>query len=330
MIKSPLLLEADGLFKRYGSTRGIFGRSRSVQAVNGLSLAIRRHEAVGLVGESGSGKSTAGRLLLGLETADAGTIRFEGDPLPKAGSAAWRRQRARMQMVFQDPLAALDRRLTVRRQIEEPMVIHRIPDAGDRAAALLEAVGLRPDQAERLPSSLSGGQRQRVVLARALATNPDLIVCDEPISALDVSIQAQILNLLSDLRQTRGTAILFISHDLRAVRQICDRINVMYLGSIVEEGPADAVLADPQHPYTRALVSAAPNHDGLRKDRIILQGEPPNPADRPSGCAFHPRCPSALAVCKSSSPVLGPLRRDATRGVACHLNTTPPSELGVS
>lgn len=322
MMDSPFLLEANGLVKHYVSSRGLVRQGRVIQAVNGVSLGIRRHEAVGLVGESGSGKSTTGRLLLGLEKADGGTVRFEGAPLPGAGSAAWRRQRARMQMVFQDPLAALDRRLIVRRQIEEPMLIHGLPDARDRATALLDAVGLRPDLAERLPASLSGGQRQRVVLARALATNPDLIVCDEPISALDVSIQAQILNLLSDLRQSRGTAILFISHDLRAVRQISDRIAVMYLGAIVEEGPTDAVLEDPQHPYTQALVSAAPTHEGLRKDRIILHGEPPNPADRPAGCAFHPRCPVARAACAQNAPALAPLAQDAARRVACHL--VPP------
>ncbi|KVC94495.1 peptide ABC transporter ATP-binding protein [Burkholderia ubonensis] len=322
IVNTPLLMEAEGLVKRYVSSRGIFRHGRVVQAVNGVSLAIGRHEAVGLVGESGSGKSTTGRLLLGLEKVDAGTVKFDGTTLPAAGSAAWRRQRARMQMVFQDPLAALDRRLAVRRQIEEPMIIHGLTDVRDRAAALLDAVGLRQDHAERLPASLSGGQRQRVVLARALATDPDLIVCDEPISALDASIQAQILNLLADLRQSRGTAILFISHDLRAVRQISDRIAVMYFGTIVEEGPTDAVLEDPQHPYTQALVSAAPTHEGLKKDRIILQGEPPNPADRPDGCAFHPRCPMARDACRQSVPALAPFAPDASRRVACHLVPT--------
>ncbi|WP_319017698.1 ABC transporter ATP-binding protein [Burkholderia cepacia] len=313
------LMEAEGLVKRYVSSRGIFRHGHVVHAVNGVSLAVGQHEAVGLVGESGSGKSTTGRLLLGIEKADAGTVKFDGACLPAPGSAAWRRQRAQMQMVFQNPLAALDRRLAVRRQIEEPMIIHGLADVRDRVSALLDAVGLRPDHADRLPASLSGGQRQRVVLARALATDPDLIVCDEPISALDVSIQAQILNLLSDLRQSRGTAILFISHDLRAVRQISDRIAVMYLGTIVEEGPTDAVLEDPQHPYTQALVSAAPTHEGLKKNRIVLQGEPPNPADRPDGCAFHPRCPTARDACRQIAPVLAPFATDAARRVACHL-----------
>ena len=318
-MNTPLLMEAEGLVKHYASSRGIVRHARVVQAVNGVSLAVGRHEAVGLVGESGSGKSTTGRLLLGLEKADAGTVKFDGACLPAPGSAAWRRQRARMQMVFQNPLAALDRRLAVRHQIEEPMIIHGLADARDRVAALLDAVGLSPDHADRLPASLSGGQRQRVILARALATDPDLIVCDEPISALDVSIQAQILNLLADLRQSRGTAILFISHDLRAVRQISDRIAVMYLGTIVEEGPTDAVLEDPQHPYTQALVSAAPTHEGLKKNRIILQGEPPNPADRPEGCAFHPRCPMARNACRQAVPTLAPFAPDVSRRVACHL-----------
>ncbi|GAI08482.1 unnamed protein product, partial [marine sediment metagenome] len=308
----------DDLVKHYDTARGPFRRSRVVQAVNGVSLAIRPHEVLGLVGESGSGKSTIGRLLLGLERPTSGTVTFDGGPLADADTVQWRRQRARMQMVYQNPLSALDRRLAIRKQVEEPLRIHGLLDVDRRVSALLDAVGLQPHHGERLPSELSGGQRQRAVLARALATDPELIVCDEPISALDVSIQAQILNLLADLRASKDTSILFISHDLRAVRQLSDRIAVVYLGTVVESGPASDVLEDPQHPYTRALVSAAPGHRGLQKDRIILQGEPPNPADRPAGCPFHPRCPMATPDCRTRLPQLIPLSSAPARQVACH------------
>jgi peptide/nickel transport system ATP-binding protein len=224
-----------------------------------------------------------------------------------------------MQMVFQDPLGALDRRLPIATQIAEPLDIHAIGAASDRSArveALLRAVGLRPDQGARYPHELSGGQRQRAVLARALATDPAVLVCDEPISALDVSIQAQVMNLLLDLQEQFGTSMLFVSHDLRAVRQVSHRVAVMYLGSIVEEGEPDAVLHDPAHPYTRALVSAIP-HPGRTGQRMVLQGDPPNPADRPSGCAFHPRCPVANGLCAREAPVLKP-RADG-RLIACHV-----------
>jgi peptide/nickel transport system ATP-binding protein len=313
------LLAAKDLLRRYHMRRGVLGRSVQVRAVDGVSLGIERGRTLGLVGESGCGKSTTGRLVLGMETPDGGTVAFEGRTLPAPGTAAWRAQRARMQMVFQDPLGALDRRLTIGAQVVEPLDIHRIGDRAARDArveALLHAVGLRPDQAMRFPHELSGGQRQRAVLARALATDPALLVCDEPISALDVSIQAQVMNLLVELQDRFGMGMLFISHDLRAVRQVSHRIAVMYLGRIVEEGEPDAVLQDPAHPYARTLVSAIP-HPGRPGQRMILQGDPPNPADRPSGCAFHPRCPVATALCARESPALKP-RADG-RLVACHV-----------
>jgi peptide/nickel transport system ATP-binding protein len=225
-----------------------------------------------------------------------------------------------MQMVYQDPLAALDRRLTIGVQIAEPLDIHHIGTAAERkerVAAVMAEVGLQPHHADRHPQSLSGGQRQRAVIARALVTNPDLLVCDEPISALDVSIQALVLNLLSDLQERLKMGMLFVSHDLRAVRQISQRVAVMYLGRIVEEGDPDAVLHDPAHPYTQALVSAIP-HPGKTAARVILQGDPPNPADRPTGCAFHPRCPVATATCRTETPELKPRRSDGRR-VACHI-----------
>ncbi|MCA3309835.1 MAG: ATP-binding cassette domain-containing protein [Roseomonas sp.] len=313
------LLEAEGLVRRYAMRRGIFGHAVEVRAVDGVSLKLERGRTLGLVGESGCGKSTTGRLVLGMEMPDAGRVSFEGATMPQPGRTAWRKLRARMQMVFQDPLGALDRRLPIATQIAEPLDIHAIGAASERAArveALLRAVGLRPDQGARYPHELSGGQRQRAVLARALATDPALLVCDEPISALDVSIQAQVMNLLLDLQEQFGTSMLFVSHDLRAVRQVSHRVAVMYLGRIVEEGEPDAVLHDPAHPYTRALVSAIP-HPGRTGQRMVLQGDPPNPADRPSGCAFHPRCPVANSLCAREAPVLKP-RADG-RLIACHV-----------
>ena len=313
------LLEAEGLVRRYAMRRGIMGRAVEVRAVDGVSLKLERGRTLGLVGVSGCGKSTTGRLVLGMETPDAGRVSFEGASMPQPGSVAWRKLRARMQMVFQDPLGALDRRLPIATQIVEPFDIHNIGAASERAArveALLRAVGLRPDQGALYPHELSGGQRQRAVLARALATDPALLVCDEPISALDVSIQAQVMNLLLDLQEQFGTSMLFVSHDLRAVRQVSHRVAVMYLGRIVEEGEPDAVLHDPAHPYTRALVSAIP-HPGRTGQRMVLQGDPPNPADRPSGCAFHPRCPVANSLCAREAPVLKP-RADG-RLIACHV-----------
>ncbi len=315
---APLLV-AERVVRRYGMRRGLLGRS-----VDGVSLTLRKGETLGLVGESGCGKSTTGRLVLGLETPDSGRVAFEGRPMPPPASAEWRALRARMQFVFQDPLGALDRRMTVADQIAEPMTIHGRPNGADLVEALLRDVGLRPDHGARYPHELSGGQRQRAVLARALATSPDLLVCDEPISALDVSVQAQVMNLLTALQRQYGMAMLFISHDLRAVRQVSHRIAVMYLGRIVEEGAPDEILRDPRHPYTQALVSAIP-HPARPHRRVMLSGDPPNPADRPSGCAFHPRCAVAVPSCAVTAPDLRPLYAPG-RAVACHLAAAPTLE----
>jgi peptide/nickel transport system ATP-binding protein len=265
-------------------------------------------------------------LVLGMETPDAGRVSFEGAVMPHPGSAAWRKLRARMQMVFQDPLGALDRRLPIATQIAEPLDIHAIGAASERAArveALLRAVGLRPDQGARYPHELSGGQRQRAVLARALATDPAVLVCDEPISALDVSIQAQVMNLLLDLQEQFGTSMLFVSHDLRAVRQVSHRVAVMYLGRIVEQGPAAEVLHRPQHPYTQALLAAVPAvvaTAGREVAPAALRpaGELPSPLNPPPGCHFHPRCPLAFDRCRAEVPKL----REIAPGhrSACHLN----------
>ncbi|MGF1657930.1 MAG: ABC transporter ATP-binding protein [Rubrimonas sp.] len=326
------LLALDQVSRRYVGRKGLFGRPTTVHAVDGASLAIDRGETLGIVGESGSGKSTLARLALGLEAPDAGRVAVDGAPMPDARAPEWRALRRRMQMVFQDPLGALDRRLPVATQIAEPLAIHGIGAAAERAEAAeraLATVGLSREQGARHPHELSGGQRQRVVIARALATDPELLVCDEPVSALDVSIQAQVVNLLIDLQAERRLAMLFISHDLRVIRQISRRVAVMYLGRIVEEGPAEDVFRDPQHPYAQALVSAAPAPGRRSRQRVILTGDPPNPAARPSGCAFHPRCPVAVARCRDEAPALVEIapRRRAACGLIAEAPARPrPAE----
>lgn len=299
---------------------GIFGRRGTLKAVDGISFDIAPGETLGLVGESGCGKSTTARLVLGLTGRDGGEVLFEGQTVPTTRDSVWRDMRRRMQMVYQDPLGALDRRLPVGEQVIEPLVIF---DQGNRAErnqkalSLFDAVGLPRHTFDRYPHELSGGQRQRVVLARALILNPSLLVCDEPISALDVSIQAQVINLLLGLQAEFGIAYLFISHDLKVVRQIAHRVAVMYLGKIVETGKPEQLFHAPMHPYTRALVSAVPNPRARGRQRIVLEGDPPSPVDVPVGCPFHPRCAFAVDRCRMEVPVL----RDQSdgRAVACHL-----------
>ena len=318
------LLQASDLRRHYRvrSAPGLFAPKAVLRAVDGVSLALHPGRTLGLVGESGCGKSTTGKLVLGLVPPTSGTVHYRGQPLPPVGTPAWRGLRRHVQMVYQDPLGALDRRLPIGTQIEEPLIIHAqalAAERRDRALAVMESVGLQRHQYERYPHELSGGQRQRVVLARALMTEPDLLVCDEPISALDVSIQAQVVNLLLDLQDRLGIAYLFISHDLRVVRQVSHDVAVMYLGRIVEQGEAESLFAAPAHPYTRALVAAIPTvafGGGPKRERLLLQGDPPNPVDVPTGCAFHTRCPFATAQCRAEAPTLQPL--PGGRMVACH------------
>ena len=317
------LLRVNQLCKAYliNKSSGWFGHKQTLHAVDGVTFELSAGETLGLVGESGCGKSTTAKLVLGLIAPSSGEVVFDDQPVHAQKNATWRAARKQMQMVYQDPLGALDRRLRVIDQVIEPLDIQNILDRASRreaALAIMTAVGLSQNLFERYPHELSGGQRQRVVLARALILKPKLIVCDEPISALDVSIQAQVINLLQDIQKQMNLAMLFISHDLKVVNHICDRVAVMYLGKIVEQGPVTEVFTRPAHPYTQALLSAvASPFKPDATDRIILEGEPPNPVNRPSGCAFHPRCSKASEICKQASPRLGQIT-DAHQ-VSCHL-----------
>jgi oligopeptide/dipeptide ABC transporter ATP-binding protein len=300
---------------------GLFRKAPVIRAVDGVSFAVGKGETLGLVGESGCGKSSVGRTILRLQEPTAGSATFEGQSVFSLPRDDLRKQRKRMQIVFQDPYSSLDPRMTIGDSIAEGLEIHRlVPKAGipDRVAALLDEVGLDRSYAERYPHEFSGGQRQRVGIARALAVEPAFIVCDEPVSALDVSVQAQVINLLMDLQERRGLSYLFIAHDLAVVRQIAHRIAVMYLGRIVETGPTEEVLGHPRHPYTQALLSAVPRPDpASQRLRIVLAGEPPSPSNPPSGCRFHPRCFHARrdARCAAEEPML---RQLGGATVACH------------
>jgi peptide/nickel transport system ATP-binding protein len=315
------ILEVDGLVKTFRTgSRFSRGGVQRVQALAGITLQVFPGETLGLVGESGCGKSTLGRCLLRLYDTDAGRILFKGHDLTAMSERALRPLRADMQMVFQDPLASLNPRRRVGDLIAEPLRVHGYGDAAKiraRLEALMQVVGLSPEFLSRYPHEFSGGQRQRIGIARAIALSPSLIIADEPVSALDVSVQAQIVNLLAELQAELNLTTIFIAHDLSVVRQIADRVAVMYLGSIVEIGPTETVMHRPAHPYTAALISAVPEPDPARgQQRTVLQGEPPSPANPPAGCRFHTRCPIAQPVCAKDPPALLP---DAEgRAVACH------------
>ncbi|MCB1384768.1 MAG: ABC transporter ATP-binding protein [Nitratireductor sp.] len=309
---TPPLVAATGLGRNFPTRHGLLGRAHDVWAVRDIDLSVARGETVGIVGESGCGKSTLGRMMLGLETPTTGSVTFDGRDLAALGRAERRRLSRRMQMVFQDPFGSLDPRRSVGAQVADGLKTHAIVPAGQISAEvtrLLDQVGLPASAADRRPHEFSGGQRQRIAVARALSTRPDFIVADEPVSALDVSIQAQVVNLLMDLRHDLDLAMLFISHDLHVVRHLCTRIAVMYLGRIVEEGPAAQVFGSPAHPYTRALLAATPSLHPKDADDAsrVLPGELPSPANPPSGCAFRTRCPIASDACAGSVPALTPV-----------------------
>ena len=321
------LLEVTDLHKHFPiGKQGIWGKpAQWLHAVDGVSFKLERGETLGLVGESGCGKSTCARTIIGLYPATSGSVRFDGNELTGLSKSEWAPYRRRVQMIFQDPYASLDPRQTVGSILAEPLSIHGMGKPRERrikAMALLDAVGLNPRHVYRYPHEFSGGQRQRIGIARALALEPELIICDEPVSALDVSIQAQVINLLEELQERFGLSYLFIAHDLAVVRHLCTRIAVMYLGRIVEIGPVDDIFQRPQHPYTKALLSAVPlPRPGKRPDRILLEGDVPTPINPPSGCHFHTRCPALkaqpemMAQCSGEAPTL---RGEAHRA-ACHL-----------
>lgn len=309
MSEKNVILKVSNLKTHFDVTKGLFAKKQIVKAVDDVSFEVYENETFGLVGESGCGKSTLGRTIVKLYDPVSGSVEFEGKDISKLKGAELKSFRKDMQMIFQDPYASLDPRKTVGEIIKEPMIIHNIYDSDkqreDRVVELLKIVGLKPDHIRRYPSEFSGGQRQRIGIARALAVNPKFIVCDEPISALDVSIQAQVVNLLKDIQKEMNLSYLFIAHDLSMVKHISDRIGVMYLGHMMEVGPSNDVYHRPLHPYTTALLSAIPISDpdiAKSKQRIVLEGEIPSPINPPAGCPFASRCPKATERCSKETP----------------------------
>jgi len=326
MAEKQVLVRVENLKKHFPITRGIIFQRQigAIKAVDGISFDVYRGETLGLVGESGCGKSTTGRTVLQLYRPTEGNVYFEGENLVEMKGEQLRRQRRKMQMIFQDPYASLNPRMTVGSIVGEPLEVHRVitsaKERQERVQELLQLVGLNPYFINRYPHEFSGGQRQRIGVARALALNPSFIVCDEPISALDVSIQAQVVNLLEDLQDKLGLTYLFIAHDLSMVRHISDRVAVMYLGKIVELTDRDTLYNHPEHPYTQALLSAVPIPDPVveeTRQRIILQGDVPSPANPPPGCNFSTRCPKVMQICKEQDPEF----KEIAPGhwCACHL-----------
>lgn len=323
-MSSPLL-KIENLVKEFPIYGGLFGREvASVKAVQNISFEIKKGETLGLVGESGCGKSTLGRCIIRLINPTSGKIIYNGNDITHIEGSKLREMRKKMQIIFQDPYASLNPRMTIGTILEEPLIIHQLCNSDKerkkRVNELIDLVGLRPEHIHRYPHEFSGGQRQRIGIARALAVNPELIICDEPVSALDVSIQAQVINLLMELQKKLGLTYIFIAHDLKVVEHVSHRVAVMYLGKIAELAPAEELYRNPRHPYTQALLSAIPIPDPKKREkRIILSGDVPSPLNPPSGCHFHPRCPLAtqrnLSKCRSESPVL--VERSSNHIVSC-------------
>ena len=319
------LLEVRDVKMHFPVVGGLFRRRiGSVYAVDGVSFQLERGKTLGIVGESGCGKSTLGRTLVRLYEPTAGSIRFDGQEISDLSGKDLIPLRRRMQVIFQDPYSSLNPRKSIRSTLEEPMRIHGIGNSAERferVAGLMEKVGLRQDDLHKYPHEFSGGQRQRIGIARALVLEPDLIIADEPVSALDVSIQSQVLNLLVSLQEELGLTYLFISHDLTVIKYVSDQVAVMYLGRIVEIADADRLYERPAHPYTQALLSALPTADPRRRaDRQLLEGDVPNPSQPPPGCAFHTRCPHARDICKQQAPALETLSGEANHASACHFS----------
>ncbi|RMG60908.1 MAG: ABC transporter ATP-binding protein [Deltaproteobacteria bacterium] len=319
-MKDETILRLEGIHKRFRTKRGFLERRAVVHAVSGVSIEISRGDSFGLVGESGCGKTTLGRVAIRLLRPEEGRVVFDGTDITHIPERELRPLRRRMQIVFQDPFSSLNPRMRVERIVGEGMLLHGVATRRtlrDEVARILSLVGLPPDSMDRYPHEFSGGQRQRISIARAIAVNPDFLVADEPLSALDVSVQAQILTLLMEVRERMKMSFLFISHDLRVVNLFCNRVAVMYLGKVVETGDCQLVFRDPRHPYTKALISAVPVPvPGRKGKRIVLAGDPPSPVSPPPGCAFHTRCPIAEDIC---SRVVPELREVGGRLVSCHL-----------
>jgi len=317
---SSVVLEATDLARHYQVSRGAFRQPALLKALNGVTFSLQRGKTLAVVGESGCGKSTLARLVTLIETPTSGELRIAGVDLSRSDTATRRSWRSRVQIVFQDPYGSLNPRQKIGLALEEPLLVNSNKTKDERRKAaqeMLRLVGLRPEHYDRYPHMFSGGQRQRIAVARALMLNPEILVLDEPVSALDVSIQAQILNLLVDLQERFNLAYLFISHDLSVVQHIADEVMVMYLGVPVESGSRDAIFNDPKHPYTQALLSATPVADPFRvKKRIVLRGELPSPMNPPPGCTFHPRCPVAIDICSQVNPELRMVGKSL---VACHV-----------
>ena len=322
-----VVLTARNLTRYYGVSRGIFAEPAVLKAVDGASFTLERGKTLAVVGESGCGKSTLARLVTMIELPTSGSMNIAGHEIVGATPETLRSLRPKVQIVFQNPYGSLNPRQKIGHTLEEPLLVNTKLPRGERttrARAMMTSVGLRPEHYDRYPHMFSGGQRQRIAIARALMLDPEILVLDEPVSALDVSIQAQVLNLLADIQERHHLAYLFISHDLSVVRHIADEVMVMYLGRVVEQGPRDVIFANPQHPYTQALLSATPQPDPTRKrERIVLKGELPSPLNPPPGCTFHPRCPIAFETCSRLNPALLP--HDASL-VACHAVNQPDAK----